>query len=133
GRYRAMLNSHDVGIALQDTPHPGLVSLDMAAAGLTTITSTYATKCAADLAAISANIVAVEPDPKVLADAIACAVNSAGDLQRRSAAAEFDWPRSAAQALSSDLITRMLTMIDGTDAPAGCVTDAIASPWGEAR
>ncbi len=113
-RYRAMLRSHDVGVALQDTPHPGLVALDMAAAGLTAITSEFGVKSAAVLRAISANVVGVVPEPDAVADAIAAEVTRAGELDRRAAGAGFDWPRSAAEAYPPAVVDSVQRLIDGS-------------------
>ncbi len=113
GRYRAMLRSHDVGVALQDTPHPGLVALDMAAAGMTVVSSTYEGKTAAALAAISPNIVGVAPTPADLADAIAQQIAAVDDLSARAAGADVDWPRTAAEAFTDELMTEVGALIDG--------------------
>ncbi len=42
--YTAMLPGFDVGLSLMLTPHPSLVPLEMAAAGLSTVTNTFANK-----------------------------------------------------------------------------------------
>ena len=91
-RYRAMLQSHDVGVALQDSPHPGLVSFDMAAAGMLAITSTYGpVKTAERLAGMSPNVTGVELTPENVAAALRDAVERAGDLRARREGAEFIW------------------------------------------
>src|SRR5262249_7127807 len=56
-----LLPTYDLGLSLMLTPHPSLMPLDMAAAGLVTITNTYETKTAEKLAEISHNIIAVPP------------------------------------------------------------------------
>ena len=58
---RELLREHDVGLALMYTPHPSLVPIEMAAAGMLTVTNTFETKTADALAAISPNLVAAEP------------------------------------------------------------------------
>ena len=47
--YGRMLSRFDVGLALMCTPHPGLVAIEMAAAGMATVTNTFDNK---DVAAI---------------------------------------------------------------------------------
>jgi GT2 family glycosyltransferase len=116
-RYRAMLRSHDIGVALQDTPHPGLAVLDMAAAGLSAITSEYEAKTSGVLSAISRNVVATAPEPEALADAIAVEVARVGELDRRVDGATFEWPRGAAEAYGPDLIARVARMIEGGAEP----------------
>lgn len=105
-RYRALLQSHDVGVALQDSPHPGLVSLDMAAAGMLAITSTYGpSKDAAAMRAISSNITAIEPTPEKLAEAIRSAVIESADLRARDQGSKFDWPRTPFDAFNDEVMS----------------------------
>ncbi len=59
--YAAILAEHDVGLALMYTPHPSLVPIEMASAGLLTVTNTFENKTAEALAAISTNLIAAEP------------------------------------------------------------------------
>jgi hypothetical protein len=47
--YYQLLPRYDAGLSLMLTPHPSLVPLEMAAAGLVTVTNTYANKTAAAL------------------------------------------------------------------------------------
>ena len=55
--------AHDVGLSLMFTPHPSLVPIEMASAGLLTVTNTFDTKTArADLTAISRNLIAGRPE-----------------------------------------------------------------------
>jgi hypothetical protein len=51
--YAELLRDHDVGLALMYTPHPSLVPIEMASAGLLTVTNTFENKTAPALAAIS--------------------------------------------------------------------------------
>ena len=112
-RYTALLRSHDVGIALQDSPHPGLVSLDMAAAGMLAITSTHGeSKTAEYLRSLSSNIIAVDPDPDAVADAIRAAVLRAPDVTQRLAGSSVSWARSPAAAYPAALVDDVLSMIN---------------------
>jgi GT2 family glycosyltransferase len=112
-RYRAMLRSHDIGVALQDTPHPGLVALDMAGAGLTAITSEFEGKTASVLRTISPNVVGVAPEPDAIAAAVAAAVSGVRDYELRASGAAFDWPRTAAEAYSPAVVDGVARLIDG--------------------
>lgn len=113
GRYRAMLRSHDVGIALQDTPHPGLTSLDMAAAGLAVVTSTCEGKSACALGAISSNILACDPTPESVADALGTQIRRATEYEARADGARFEWPRTAAEAFTPQLVASVIELLDG--------------------
>ena len=59
--YGAMLREHDVGLALMYTPHPSLVPIEMASAGLLAVTTAFENKTPAAMAAISPNIMAAAP------------------------------------------------------------------------
>lgn len=59
--YAAMLRGADVGLSLMLSPHPSYPPLELAACGAIAVTNTFMTKSATMFAAVSANIVAVEP------------------------------------------------------------------------
>lgn len=103
-RYLETLEHYDVGIALQATPHPGLVALDMAASGLVTVTNTYATKSADDLTQISSNLVVAEATIESVARSIGTAIDRASDTAGRIRGAALKWPRTWDEALNLDEI-----------------------------
>ena len=51
--YAELLRAHDVGLALMYTPHPSLVPIEMASAGMLTVTNSFENKTAEAMAAIS--------------------------------------------------------------------------------
>ena len=59
---RELLRAHDVGLALMYTPHPSLVPIEMASAGMLTVTNSFENKTAEAMAAISPNLIAAEPE-----------------------------------------------------------------------
>src|SRR5688572_26928053 len=59
--YYELMPQFDLGLSLMMTPHPSLLPLDMAAAGMIAVTNTFGTKTADLMRAISPNILAVEP------------------------------------------------------------------------
>ncbi len=59
--YARLLRAHDVGLALMYTPHPSLVPLEMASAGMVTVTNSFENKTADAMSAISSNLVTVAP------------------------------------------------------------------------
>ena len=83
--YAELLREHDVGLALMYTPHPSLAPIEMAAAGMLTVTNTFETKTADALAAISPNLVAVEPTLESVVAGLSEAVGRGG--RRRAARA----------------------------------------------
>ncbi len=54
--YADVLRAHDVGLALMYTPHPSLVPIEMASAGMVCVTNSFENKTAAAMAAISPNL-----------------------------------------------------------------------------
>ena len=87
--YGAFLREHDVGLALMFTPHPSLVPLEMASAGLVTVTNTFENKTAAAMEAISPNLIAAEPGVSAIAAALETAAARADDARRGCAAARW--------------------------------------------
>ena len=72
--YAQVLRDHDVGLALMYTPHPSLVPIEMASAGMLTVTNTFENKTSAALQAISGNLLAGPATVDGIADSLAQAV-----------------------------------------------------------
>jgi len=89
------------------TPHPSLVPIEMASAGMVTVTNTFENKTAAEMAAISANIVACDPTVEAIAAGIADAAAAAGDYERRAAGAGVQWSRDWADSFDDALLRRL--------------------------
>jgi glycosyltransferase involved in cell wall biosynthesis len=112
--YAELLPRHDVGLALMYTPHPSLVPIEMASAGLVTVTNTFENKTAQALEAISPNLVASPPTPQGVAEALAAAISRAGEgTERVRGAEEVAWSRNWDEALDDALMDRVEEMIDG--------------------
>ncbi|MFL5861282.1 MAG: glycosyltransferase [Solirubrobacteraceae bacterium] len=102
--YAALLAEHDVGLALMYTPHPSLVPLEMASAGLLTVTNSFENKTPEALAAISSNLICAEPTVGSLAAALAEASAAADDVGRRVDGSVVRWPQSWAEAFSPKVL-----------------------------
>src|SRR5215211_2586631 len=81
--YGHLLRSCDAGLALMHTPHPSLVPIEMAAAGMAAVTNTFENKDRAALAHISSNLVPAEPSVESVAAALAIAEARASQLDER--------------------------------------------------
>jgi hypothetical protein len=81
--YASLLQRHDVGLALMYTPHPSLVPIEMASAGMLTVTNSFENKTPEAMAAISPNLIAAEPSIDAIADALCEAAGAADDVDRR--------------------------------------------------
>ncbi len=105
--YGRMLSSFDAGLALMYTPHPGLVALEMAAAGMPTVTNTFENKDAAALQRISSNLVAADPTVEGVAAALGVAEARAGQLAERAHGSRVAWPASWDEALGDEALARI--------------------------
>jgi hypothetical protein len=105
--YAGVLRDHDVGLALMHTPHPSLVPIEMASAGMLTVTNSFENKTAAAMAEISANIAAAEPGIETLAEALCEASEAAADLDRRVAGSRVSWSRSWDDSFDDALMDRV--------------------------
>lgn len=90
--YRRILLEHDVGLSLMYTPHPSLVPIEMASAGMIVVTNTFANKTAEALTEISRNLLPVEPTIEAIAAGLHEAARRSNDLGARVRGAEVDWP-----------------------------------------
>ena len=109
--YAALLREHDVGLALMYTPHPSLVPIEMAAAGMLTVTNTFENKTGEALAAISSNLIATEPTIEGVADGLRDAAAGAHDLARRRAGSGVNWSSHWEQSLDDALLDRILARL----------------------
>jgi glycosyltransferase involved in cell wall biosynthesis len=116
--YAELLREHDVGLALMYTPHPSLVPLEMASAGMLTVTNTFEMKTAVALTTISGNLIAVEPSVEGVADGLMVALAAVSDASRRVRGSHVAWSRSWDESFSDALLQRVLTALDpGGQAP----------------
>jgi GT2 family glycosyltransferase len=109
--YAELLREHDVGLALMYTPHPSLAPIEMAAAGMLTVTNSFETKTAEALHAISPNLIASEPSVDGVVEALRQAVAGAEDVERRVQGAEVHWSRSWSDSFGDALMTRVESLL----------------------
>lgn len=105
--YGRMLAGHDVGLALMYAPHPSLVPIEMASAGLVTVTNSFETKTAAAMEAISGNIRAVDPSVPRLVGALREAVAAAADGEARVGRSAVEWSRSWDESFDQNTLERV--------------------------
>lgn len=109
--YAALLTEHDLGLALMYTPHPSLVPIEMASAGLLTVTNTFENKTAGALRAISANLIAAEPTVDGIAEALAAAAAAVEDFPARVAGSAVAWSRDWEDSFPDHLLARLESYI----------------------
>ena len=107
GDYADLLRSSDVGLGLMYTPHPSLVPIEMAAAGMPTVTNTFENKDAAALSRISSNLIAAEPSVEGVTAALAIAETRSKRFEERAAGSRVDWPTGWAEALDDTVMAEV--------------------------
>ena len=105
--YGELLREHDVGLALMYTPHPSLVPLEMAAAGMVTVTNTFENKTATSLTAISPNLIPAEPTIDEIALALGRAVARAERAEDRVQGSEVRWSRDWQRSFSEEMLAEL--------------------------
>jgi hypothetical protein len=105
--YASLLAEHDVGLALMYTPHPSLVPIEMASAGLLTVTNTFENKTAEALREISTNLIAAEPTVEGVVGALADAVAGVADVERRVEGSRVSWSRDWEESFGPELLGRL--------------------------
>ena len=110
--YRSLLREHSVGLSLMDTPHPSLVPLEMASAGMLVVTSTFENKTSDSLRAISENLIPVEATVDAIKRGLADAVAAAGDTERRLRGSAVDWSRSWHDSFDDRLVEKIKGFVD---------------------
>jgi glycosyltransferase involved in cell wall biosynthesis len=106
--YASLLTGCDVGLALMLTPHPSLVPLEMASAGMVTVTNSFENKTAAAMEAISGNLIAADPSLEGIAAGLERAASRAGDHDARVRGAEVRWSRDWDTSFDDDLMNQVV-------------------------
>ena len=89
------------------TPHPSLVPLEMASAGMVTVTNSFENKTAEAMEAISGNLIAAEPTLEGIAAGLERAAAAATDNEARVRGAEVHWSNDWDTSLDDDLMEQM--------------------------
>jgi hypothetical protein len=95
------------------TPHPSLVPIEMASAGMLVVTNTYANKTQASLSAISSNFIAVEPTIEDVRRGLEEAVAKIDDYAQRVQGSHVNWSTCWEQTFDTDVITQIRAFIEG--------------------
>ena len=88
-------------------PHPSLVPLEMASAGMVTVTNSFENKTAEAMEAISGNLIAAEPTLEGIAAGLERAAAAATDNEARVRGAEVHWSKDWDTSLDEDLMEQM--------------------------
>ena len=110
--YATLLREHDLGLALMYTPHPSLVPIEMASAGMLTVTNSFENKTQEALTGISTNLLAPRPTIAGIAQALIEASDSIDDYERRVSGSAVNWSRDWSQSFSAELIGRVVAFVE---------------------
>jgi glycosyltransferase involved in cell wall biosynthesis len=110
--YAALLREHDLGLALMYTPHPSLVPIEMASAGMLTVTNSFENKTQDAMTSISSNLLAPSPTIDGIAAALRSAAEGIEDYERRVRCSAVNWSRDWDQSFGDDLIDRVMTLLE---------------------
>jgi len=105
--YARLLCEHDLGLALMYTPHPSLVPIEMASAGMLAVTNSFENKTPEAMAAISPNLVTVEPGLDAVAAGLREAVDRVEDFEGRARGSEVSWSRDWNSSFDNELMARV--------------------------
>ncbi len=109
--YKRRLLDYDVGLSLMYTPHPSLLPLEMAAAGMLVVSNTCENKDAAELRGISSNLIGAEPTIEGVATALSEAVAGVGDIDARRQGAAVNWSSSWQQTFDDKTMQQIIAWL----------------------
>ena len=112
GAYADVLRDHDLGLALMYTPHPSLVPIEMASAGMLTVTNSFENKTADALTAISPNLITAEPSIEGVAAALGQAAAGVDDFERRATGSRVRWSSDWNRSFDDDLVARVASFLE---------------------
>jgi hypothetical protein len=119
GAYARTLREHDVGLALMYTPHPSLVPIEMASAGILTVTNSFENKTPEAMAAISPNLITVEPNLDALTAGLREAVGRADDSEHRARGSKVRWSRNWEESFNDELMSRIAAFLEEDQKASG--------------
>jgi hypothetical protein len=109
--YKDLLPEFDIGLSLMLSPHPSIVPLEMAAAGMLVVTNTFANKTAECLKGISTNIIPAEPTIGGIEKALIAAIENCEDYDLRIKGANVNWSQSWVDTFNSKTIQKIKIFI----------------------
>ncbi len=110
--YRELLPQYDLGLSLMYTPHPSLLPLEMAAAGMVVVTSECMNKTHAHLHAISTNLYGAAPTIDGVLCALKDTIQKVNDKIERSHGTDVKWASSWPQAFNDNFFQKLDSWID---------------------
>lgn len=110
-KYRRILKEYDVGLSLMCSPHPSLVPLEMAKAGMVTITNTYANKSAERLRSISTNFLPTGTSVEAVTKGLVEAMGMVRNYEARANGSRVKWATDWDMAFPESTMSRLAAFI----------------------
>jgi hypothetical protein len=110
--YKARLLNYDLGLSLMYTPHPSLLPLEMAAAGMWVVTSACENKTAAVLSNISSNLIGSEATIDGVAKGLGYTAGQVGDIDARKEGANVQWAANWDDAFSKQKMNQIINWLE---------------------
>jgi hypothetical protein len=110
--YAELLRTHDAGLALMYAPHPSLVPIEMASAGMLTVTNSFENKTAHAMAAISSNLITVEPSVEGVCNGLREAAAGSDDFGRRARGSDVRWSSDWDDSFDDELMDRVASFLE---------------------
>lgn len=109
--YKSRLLEYDLGLALMYTPHPSLLPLEMAAAGMAVVTNSCGNKTREKMARISSNLLSAVPTIDGVTAELEAARALVADHDKRRAGAGVRWATDWDTALDARRMDRLATWL----------------------
>jgi hypothetical protein len=111
--YKQRLMEYDLGLSLMYTPHPSLLPLEMAAAGMWVVSNECENKTQAELSTISSNLLAAEPTIAGVAEKLVWAAKHCGNEAARRKGAQVTWASNWDAAFDDEKMVRIVGWLNG--------------------
>lgn len=105
--YKQRLRDYDLGLALMYTPHPSLLPLEMAAAGMCVVTNSCMNKTSKELSQISSNLLTASPTIAGVVEQLDRASRSIADISTRVVGARVNWANDWDSALDESRMNQI--------------------------
>lgn len=102
--YKKRLLEYDLGLSLMYTPHPSLLPLEMAAAGMWMVSNECENKTQAEFNKLSSNMLAAAPTIEGATEKLAWAAAHCGDYDARLKGAKVNWASSWHETFNNEKI-----------------------------
>jgi glycosyltransferase involved in cell wall biosynthesis len=109
--YAELLRSYDAGLALMYTPHPSLVPIEMAAAGMLVVTNSFENKVPDTMTQISENLITVPPTLEGVGAGLRRAADEIGDVERRLRGSAVRWSRDWESSYNDRVMERVTAFL----------------------